>query len=72
VWLYVDVRFGSGGLVQDRPDAPFGPLKDVFPLFERGNTGAFVVAAALAALLAAWLATELRVWRRALDHVRLR
>ena len=72
VWLYVDVRFGSGGLVQGRPDAPFGPLKDVFPLFEEGSTAAFVVAAALAALVVAWFATELRVWRRAVDYVRLR
>jgi hypothetical protein len=72
LWLYVDVRFGSGGLVQNRPDAPFGPLNNVLPLFEKGSTAAFVVAAALAALLVAWLATQLRVWQRAADYVRLR
>jgi hypothetical protein len=72
VWLYVDVRFGSGGLVTGRPDAPFGPLNDVLPRFEPGSTLPFVVAAALGALLLALLATELRLWRRAADYVRLR
>ena len=47
VWLYVDVRFGSGGLVAGRPDAPFGPLQAIFPLFGRGSTYPFVLAAAL-------------------------
>jgi hypothetical protein len=72
VWLYVDVRFGSGGLVAGRPDAPFGPLKAVFPLFERGSHFPFVVAAALGALVLALFATELRWWSRAVDYVRLR
>jgi len=51
-WLYADVRWGGGGLVLDRPDAPWGPLEDVFPLFEDGNDVAFGVAGALAAVLA--------------------
>jgi hypothetical protein len=71
-WLYADVRFGSGGLVAGRPDAPFGPLKAVFPLFDRGATWPFVVAAALGALVVALLVRELRVVPRALDYVRLR
>ena len=32
-WLYADVRWGDGSLAADRPDAPFGPLTDVLPLF---------------------------------------
>ena len=72
VWLYVDVRFGSGGFVAGRPDAPFGPLTDLLPRFEAGSTFPFVLAALLGALLVALLATELRLWRRAADYVRLR
>ena len=51
-WLYADVRWGGGGLAAGRPDAPWGPLEDVFPLFDDGNTGAYVVAGALAGVLA--------------------
>ena len=53
VWLYADVRWGGGGLAAGRPDAPWGPLEDAFPLFDDGNTGAYVVAGVLAAALAA-------------------
>ncbi|MFL5886715.1 MAG: hypothetical protein ACJ77M_16720 [Thermoleophilaceae bacterium] len=72
VWLYADVRFGSGGFVANRPDAPFGPLNDLLPVFKQGSTFPFVVAAGIGALLAALLATERRLWRRAVDYVRLR
>jgi hypothetical protein len=71
-WLYVDVRFGSGGLVAGRPDAPFGPVTDLLPRFEQGSTFPFVLAALLGALIAALAAVELRLWRRAVDYVRLR
>jgi hypothetical protein len=50
-WLYADVRWGGGGLAAGRPDAPWGPLEDVFPLFDDGNTGAYVVAGAIGGAL---------------------
>lgn len=53
VWLYADVRWGGGGFVLGRPDAPWGPLEDVFPLFREGRTVPFVVAGALGAALVA-------------------
>ena len=52
VWLYADVRWGGGGLVLERPDAPWGPLEDVFPLFRAGNEVAFGVAGAIGVALA--------------------
>ena len=59
-WVYADVRWGSGGLAEDRSDAPWGPLEDVFPLFQRGSTVAFAVAGAIGALLVALVFLE---WR---------
>ena len=60
VWLYADVRWGGGGLVLGRPDAPWGPLEDVLPLFEDGNDLAFAVAGGVAAVL---VALCLLAWR---------
>ena len=51
VWLYAYVRWDGGGLAADRPDAPFGPLTDVLPLFDDGSTRAFAVAGAIGAAL---------------------
>ena len=34
VWLWLDVRLGGGGLVEPRPDAPFGPLTALLPRFD--------------------------------------
>lgn len=69
VWLYLDVRTGSGGLVLGRPRAPWGPLVDAFPLFQRGSAYPFVLAAAIAlALIAALAWSELRAARRAPAH----
>ena len=62
VWLYIDVRFGDGSLVADRPDAPFGALTDLLPAFEPGGTWPWLAGAAVAASLAALVAVE---WRRA-------
>ena len=56
VWLYVDLRWGSGTLVSHRPRAPWGPLDGAFPLFERGATVPFVVAGALGAVVVTALA----------------
>jgi hypothetical protein len=60
VWLYLDVRIGDGGLASNLPDAPWGPLERVFPLFERGSTYPFVLAGVLGLAVAAALARELR------------
>src|SRR3954469_20077035 len=64
VWLYIDVRWGGGGLVAGLPDAPWGPLEHVFPLFREGSTYPFVLAAALAVAAAALLARDAHGWRR--------
>ena len=45
-WLYLDVRFGGGGLATPRPDAPFGPLTGLFPSF-RGSDWPYAFAAAV-------------------------
>ena len=60
VWVYADVRWGGGGLAADRSDAPWGPLEDAFPLFDAGNTSAFVVAGVVAGAL---VALCLLAWR---------
>jgi hypothetical protein len=60
VWLYLDVRIGHGGLASHLPDAPWGPLVRVFPLFERGSTYPFVLAAAIAAVIGALVVREYR------------
>jgi hypothetical protein len=60
VWLYFDVRLGGAGLVAGRPDAPWGPLDRVFPLFTPGAVYPFVLAAALAAAAAFLLALDER------------
>lgn len=64
VWLYVDVRWGGGGLVANLPDSPWGPLEPIFPLFARGSTYPFVLAGALGLALTALIATDRRARRR--------
>jgi hypothetical protein len=64
IWLYVDVRWGTGGLVSPLPDAPWGPLERAFPLFSRGSTYPFVLAALLATAAAALLVRDARGWKR--------
>ena len=54
-WLYADLRWGGGAWIDARPDAPWGPLEALFPLFEEGSTVAFLVAALLGALACAAL-----------------
>jgi hypothetical protein len=58
VWLYVDVRWGEGSLVASRPDAPFGPLTDVFPDFAQDGWP-FWLAGAIGAVLGALCLVEL-------------
>ena len=59
VWLYVDVRTG-GELVTDRPDAPFGPLVEVFPLFEPDGGWAYWLAGGIAAAISLLVLLEAR------------
>ena len=60
-WLYADLRWGDGSWIADRPDAPWGPLESLWPLFEDGSVYPFALAGLLgAAALAALLAAVLR------------
>jgi hypothetical protein len=59
IWLYVEVRVG-GALVTDRPDAPFGPLVEIFPLFGPDGGWAYWLAAGIAAGIAILALRELR------------
>jgi hypothetical protein len=62
-WLYADVRWGEGSLVTARPDAPFGPLTELLPLFDTGGGWPFWLAGAVGVALAALVARELRALR---------
>ena len=53
-WLYADVRWGDGSLAADRPDAPFGPLTELLPLFEPGGGWPFWLAGAIGVALVRW------------------
>jgi hypothetical protein len=63
VWLWIDARSG-GGLQTDRPDAPWGPLTDVFPQFHGGVWPYVLLAAVALALAAPVVREELEVRRR--------
>jgi hypothetical protein len=62
-WLYVGVRAG-GGLVADRPEAPFGPLTALLPAFHDGGDWPFWLAGAIAVALGALVVREARRVRR--------
>jgi hypothetical protein len=62
VWLYLDVRLG-GGLAAGRPDAPWGPLESVFPLFD-SSALPYALAAAAAVVAVALVLVDSRHWRR--------
>ena len=62
-WLYADVRWGGGSLAADRPDAPFGPLTDVLPLFTSEGGWPFWLAGAIGVALAAVVLREARAAR---------
>jgi hypothetical protein len=59
-WLYVDVRLGDAGFVVGRPDVPFGPLTDAFPLFGNGSAWPNAFAGLVALALALLVLRELR------------
>jgi hypothetical protein len=62
-WLYADVRWGDGSFVAGRPDAPFGPLTDLLPLFEPGGGWPFWLAGAIGAALVLLVLREARAAR---------
>jgi hypothetical protein len=62
-WLYADVRWGEGSLAADRPDAPFGPLTDVLPLFTSDGGWPFWLAAGVGIAVAALVLREARAAR---------
>jgi len=59
VWLWLDVRVGGGGLVDARPDAPLGPLTQLFPRFD-DSAWPYALAAVIGAVVVAGVALELR------------
>ena len=59
VWLWLDVRVGDGGLVDPRPDAPFGPLTALLPRFD-DSPWPYALAALIGTLVAAGVTLELR------------
>jgi hypothetical protein len=63
LWLYADVRWAGGSLVTERPDAPFGPLVELFPLFDRGGGWPFWLAGAIGVAVAALVVREARAAR---------
>jgi hypothetical protein len=62
-WLYADVRWGGGSFVTARPDAPFGPLTELFPLFEPGGGWGYWLAGLVGVALAALAVREARAAR---------
>jgi len=62
-WLYADVRWGGGSLAADRPDAPFGPLTELLPLFTPDGGWPFWLAAALGVAVAVLVLREARAAR---------
>jgi hypothetical protein len=57
-WLYADVRWGDGSLAADRPDAPFGPLTELLPLFTPAGGWPFWLAGAIGVCVAALVVRE--------------
>jgi hypothetical protein len=62
-WLYADVRWGGGSVVAERPDAPFGPLTELFPLFEPGAAWPFWLAGGIGLALVLIALREARAVR---------
>jgi len=63
VWLYLAVLLGSDGLVEPRPDAPFGPLTALFPRFG-DSAWPYALAAGIGAAVLALAVLEARNWRQ--------
>jgi len=71
LWLYLDVLVGAGGLVGPRPDAPFGPLTALLPLFD-DSLWPYVLATGIACGLLALALVEVRHWRQTAGETRAR
>ncbi len=71
-WLYVDARLGDGELVTDRPDAPFGPLTRLFPVFNDGSDWPFALAGAIAGVALLLVIREIRHSRQIAGATRAR
>jgi hypothetical protein len=63
VWVWIDARSG-GGLLSNRPNAPWGPLVDVFPEFHGGAWPYVLLAAFALAAAAPIVRKEVEVRRR--------
>jgi hypothetical protein len=72
VWLYVDVRWAGGSFVTERPDAPFGPLEDAFPLFGPDGGWGYWLAGAIGLALVALALREARHSRQTAGATRAR
>jgi hypothetical protein len=57
-WLYVDVGFFGGSFVTKRPDAPFGPLTALWPVFSSDEAWPFALAGAIGGVLVLLAARE--------------
>jgi hypothetical protein len=71
-WVYADLRLGDGSWVTGLPDAPFGPLDVVFPVFSKGSTLPFVVAGVIGAVAAALIVLAVRHSRSTAGTTRAR
>ena len=71
-WLYMDVRWGGGSFVTERPDAPFGPLEDAFPRFGPDGGWAYWLAGAIGVALVALAVLEARHSRQTAGATRAR
>jgi hypothetical protein len=72
VWVYVDLRWAGGSFVTERPDAPFGPLEDAFPLFGPDGGWGYWLAGAIGLALAALVVREARHSRQTAGATRAR
>jgi hypothetical protein len=63
VWLWIDARSG-GGLLANRPRAPWGPLVSVFPQFQGGAWPYVLLVAIVTALATPVVRKEFQVRRR--------
>ena len=71
-WVYADARFSGGALVTERPDAPFGPLTGLFPVFNNGDDWPFALAGAIAGVAVLLVLLEIRHWRQTAGPTRAR
>ena len=71
-WVYADARLSGGALVTERPDAPFGPLTGLLPVFNNGDDWPFALAGAIAGVAVLLVLREIRHWRHSAGATRAR